>query len=170
MTEINVDTKILESFFLKQLPKVDLKQFYSELAEAFYSHILLNFDTEGRHFGKPWASLSPTTIAQRSRSFRRIKDGSGNYVKNKKTGKVRLRKIKPSWPGKMLSVTSALKNRIEYNVQGDKINFTFGTLYAFYLHFGTSQMPARPLFPRELPEEMYDDIANAYFNALKKVL
>lgn len=170
----HVDTALLEGFFKDKFEKIDLSAFYLEVAEAFYSKILRNFADEGKYFNNNWIALATSTIRMRSRTKVRVKDSSGNYVvlkAGKNKGKVKTRSIKPSWPGQILSVTGALKNRIEYKVENKKnIVFSFATDYAKYLHYGTKNMPARPLFPKQIPDDFLDDIAAAYWKQVSKLL
>lgn len=92
-----------------------------DISETMLKKVQENFDTEGKRLpGGGWKDLSPETKKQRSKTEVRARDKEGKHIKYKrgdKKGQYRTRKMKPSWPGKILQVSGQMEDSIsaDYN-------------------------------------------------------
>lgn len=84
----------------------DLTPVMRTISETMHNAVMENFETEGKRLsGGGWPGLSDATKEKRSRTEVRIRDEDGKHVKYKqgdKKGQYRTRKVKPTWPGKIL--------------------------------------------------------------------
>jgi len=149
----------------------DLTPINREISEKMLFAVQQNFETEGARLGSKWEKLRPSTIAQRSKSEVRVRDKSGSYKKykrgSKKTGKQKgdyvTRKVKPTWPGKILQVDSLLLGSvISYygkDYAGVGTNKIYGPIHQFGGWAGKGKkvwIDARPFF--ELTDQDLNDI------------
>lgn len=89
----------------------DMTPINKEISEKMVKSTQLNFKTQGERLGKRWKELAPATIRQRSRAEVRVRNEAGKYSrykKGKKAGQYKTRKVKPTWPGKILIISGQL--------------------------------------------------------------
>jgi phage gpG-like protein len=90
----------------------DLTPVMRIISETMHNAVMENFETEGKRLsGGKWTGLSDATIKRREKSEVRIRDEDGKHVKYKrgdKKGQYRTRKVKPTWPGKILQESGLL--------------------------------------------------------------
>jgi len=106
----------------------------------FTREITAQFDTEGAHFGEPWAALEPSTLRKRARSGH----GRGGILRDTDvlydaftnpfdSGAIRV--VEPQFYARGVSVP-----------------------YYPFLHEGTSRMVERPVVPPEIPPGLGEQI------------
>ncbi len=121
--------------------KIDLDKIYRGIGEVLQTAMEDQFDKEGKYLtNSKWPGLALSTIKQRNKS-----------------GK---------WPGSILQVTGALRRSFTYNIVGNNLVFGTNLEYAKYLHHGTKNMPARPLFARLLNDEVIGEIREVVIKSL----
>jgi phage gpG-like protein len=146
MIDFSIDTNELTSglntAITDQMKKVNFNAIYRGIGEVLQTAMRDQFESEGAYFGKSWASLAPSTIESRRK--------------------------KGNWPGAILQVSAAgLKNSFTHSLVGNTLVFGTNKSYAKYLHFGTKNMPARPLFTSLLNEEVKEEIRDVIYLSLQ---
>jgi phage gpG-like protein len=103
--------------------------------------VLENFESEGAKNGTRWKELKESTIKQR--------------------------KKKKKWPGKILNVTSRLRNSLGVGSNNGEVIIGSNVSYAKYIQGGTSFMKAREFLPKELSADALLDIEDSLLGFLK---
>lgn len=118
--EAKEDLEKIEKHFKKLIRRAsNLKPVLREIGEDYLDDVFENFDKESSN-GRKWKKLNPKTIKAR--------------IKKKK------------WPGKILQVTSRLKNSIDKEVKKREIEIGTNVDYASFVFFGTKHTPERDPF------------------------
>lgn len=144
----------------------DLTPINREISEKMLFAVQQNFDTQGARLGDPWQQLASSTIKRRSKSEVRVRDKSGSYSKykrGKKKGNFKIKKVKPTWPGKILQESGLMLGSIITYYGKDYAGVGTNKVYAAIHQFGgkagrnkSVDIPARSFF--ELNEEDLNDI------------
>lgn len=147
MITVSVDTSQVDSVLEGQIidALLDRAQNLDPALQQIGEHFLLRgdegFEGETDFYGAAWASLSPSTLEQKSK-----RGGISKILQDKGT----------------MRVTGA------YEVSGDQVEFGYNTPYVKYHQFGTSKMDARKVVPDEgLPaqdEQVIEEIMTDHFN------
>lgn len=113
-----------------------MNEIYEWIGAEFEFMVQEQFETQGEYWGAPWAVLSESHKTM----FGRL----GGYILE--TTLIRGR-----------SSSEALSQSFAYEVSGNGLEMGMGASYAEFLHFGTSDMPARPILPDSLDDLTEED-------------
>lgn len=156
---------------IKRLIKIkekmeDMTPINREISEKMVRSTKLNFNTQGARLGKRWKGLAESTKERRKKSQIRIRDDSGKHVRyksGKRKGQYKTKRVKPTWPGKILIVSSGLIGSVVAyygtDYAGVGTNKVYGRIHQLGGKAGknrTVEIEARPFFG--LSEEDKQDI------------
>ncbi len=129
---------------IREALKIDTLAFYNDVGKIMLNAVSENFLQEGSYFGDKWRPLASSTIKERKRlGFVPIN------ILRRRAG------------------DAGLLGSINYSATSTGVTIGSNLYYALYLQMGTKKMPARPFLPTtDLPQEVIDDIAEAYMRLL----
>jgi len=146
------DFNIISKDFEKLLKSMNYIRLFKAIGEVFKWGTMEQFRTEGKYFGGrkgtrsfgyKWFDLAPRTVKERTRK---------GYV-----------------PINILQQTAILRNSFTYsNVTTSGFLFGTNVPYAPFLHYGTKNIPPRPILPeRFLPADFEDEIKDIIENFIR---